>query len=82
MQHGHYGLQSGDTSAGVSLYRNAATVVLYSDLPPLTERDLHAVAGARYGLINAVIYDFEDKMVEAATVCASDVHTGASADRL
>ena len=64
------------------LDRNASSIVGHFNnvIRQQAHGDVASVAG--HGFINTIINDFPDKVVEALLAGATDVHTGALADRI
>ncbi len=77
VQDRHHDLQGGFVSVlGVFVHGNAAAVVLDGHAVVDMHRNFDGVAGARQGLVNAVIDHLVDQMMEAARARVADVHGG------
>ena len=75
VQRGHHRLHARQAGRRVDIHRNPAPVVLHADRAVFTDVDADALAPACHELVDAVVDDLEDQVVEAALVCAPDVHS-------
>ena len=65
MQHGHDRLYGRDSGLFVNAYRHAAAIVTHTDDIALLDNDVDLVRIPCQRFIDAIIYDFPDKVVKA-----------------
>ena len=76
MEHGHHDFDAGLPDFRHDIDGNPAAVVRDRDAVVLVDDDVDPVAVTGERLIDAVVYDFEDQVVEAAAAGAADIHPG------
>src|SRR5690606_27154782 len=83
VQHGHDDLCRGAILGSMEIHRDAPAIVDDRNRVIRVHRDLYSITVPRQGLINGVVYNFEDEVVQPRTIVrVPNIHAWAFAYRL